>query len=205
MEKGTIIEELLTKSTALNSLVVDNLMGYDKKESLLESALNSPLGDGVDSRVKKLMAAALHITASKEHMIDVKPIPLAIAPLVDEAFTRMKVSALLKAGKVDVYEAADKLIDRAAARLIVITDKVIAQGFPLVAGKLVDALAVYCPPIEVLAPFVKNLVSRLTPICQETVKAGIQKLSDYAKKTVKKVVEKVGPIIRVINRKAVLI
>ena len=206
MEKGKVIEGLLAKGAALNSMVIDSLLGEEKKESLLETALNSPLGDALDSRVRKLMAAALHITASKGHSIGVEPTSAAIVPLVDEAFTRMKAGVLLKASKIDVYEAANMLIDRATARLIVITDKVIARGIPLVTEKLVDAIAVYYPPVKVVAPFVKNLASRLTPICQEKVKAGIQKLSDYAKKTVGRIVEKADSIIKTIvkSRKVVL-
>ncbi len=197
MGNGKVIEDLLAKGSALGSLVLDEFM--EEKESLLESALNSPIGDRSNLRVKKLLAAALHVAASKGQPIGVDAKPLSIAPLVDEAFSRLKAGVLVKAGKLDVYEAADALIDRATARLIVITDRVIAK-VPLATDALVKAVAVYFPPIEVVAPLIKNLARRLTPICQEKAREGIQHISTYAKNAVRTVATKTIPIIRRIKK-----
>ena len=201
MESGEIINNLLAKGSALKSLVVDGIM--EEKESLLECVLQSPVGDPSNLRVKKLLAAALHIAASKGHPIGVEAKPLSIASLADEAFSRLKAAVLVKIGKIDVYEAADSLIDRAAARLVVVTDRVIAR-VPVAAGVLVKALAVYFPPIEVVAPFVQNLARRLTPVFQEKVRNGIQQIATFAKKAVRTVGNKVGTTIeRIKKRKTV--
>ena len=191
---GRNVVDLLAEHSNIQSVLLDTVL--EEKAEFFENVLNSPISDVANGRVKKLMAAALHIAASKGHDIGVAAQPSAIAPLVDEVYSRLKFGVFVEAGKMKVYEAADALIDKAAARLIVLTETVIAKGIPLVAQKLVDAIAVYYPPIEVVAPFIKNLAQRLTPICQEKAKKGIRFLSTFAKGAVRTVVGKTETIIK---------
>ena len=78
---GRNVVDLLAEHSNIQSVLLDTVL--EEKAEYFENVLNSPISDVANGRVKKLMAAALHIAASKGHDIGVAAQPSAIAPLVD--------------------------------------------------------------------------------------------------------------------------
>ena len=185
---GLLGERSAAGSLALGEVFSEALPAASSVSFLFEKALESPLASGEDSRMKKLMAAALHVAAARGIDIGINAVPEAIASFADEAYTRLKTSVQVASGQIDVYQAADVLIDHAAARLTVVAEQAVAKGVPLAVNALCTALTRFYPPIEVLTPYIRNAAQYLTPRLQEAVRGGIQRLSAYAKTAVRQAV-----------------
>ena len=125
--------------------------------------------------------------------------PLAIASIVDEGLTRLKVAYQTSIGTIDVIEAADALIDRLAVRAVVAVDKAIERGIPMLLDRLCGAMVSVFPQTASLVPVIKSLEKYITPIAKVTARKGIQVIADTAKVVVRKVADKAKQVAKKIS------
>lgn len=190
-------EEQSTHISAINSLLVGEELSQSEVSSLKESKivndfLELPLNDVRESELKKIFAAAITIAEEKGLLdsIELKDkSPVAIASLVDDGLTRLKVGYQTANGVLDVIEASETLIDRYTARVITVVEKVIEKGIPIVFGFLTKSLVKVYPTAVTLVPFIAIAEKFLTDNAKKIARKGIEIISNTAKKAVRKVAE----------------
>ncbi|MBD5361514.1 MAG: hypothetical protein HDR81_01710 [Bacteroides sp.] len=165
---------------------------------LVEKALDSAFNSNEELTVKKAMSAAL-IIAKRKGLVSVE-IPegltsISAASMADEAFTRIKAAYQNGIGKIDIYKQADIIIDRATARLLAVSDIATEKAVDA-AIKVGEVISAAYPPLRPVVKVARVFQPFITDKAQKLVKVGIQKLNTFAKKTVKKVVEKVADTVR---------
>lgn len=150
-----------------------------------EKWLESSLGSADDLNLKKLAAAAL-IIAKEKGVISEEVVSTGItaANIAAEGISRVKTAYQVGIGQLDVYDAADQMIDMAAARLPAVADAAVEKGIDLA---LVAAMAY--PQARPVVMLVKSVQPLVTKVSQVAVRVGIKKVATVAKKTVRKVGE----------------
>lgn len=181
-----------------------------KESMLMNKALTSSFNSSEELKSKKLLSAALLIARKKNLLPAGMPETfgsVSSASISDEAITKMKTAYQVATGKIDVCVAADKMIDRATARLLAVSDVAVKKGVDIAINKIGAVVATVYPPARPVVAVLKFVQPFITEKAQQLVKKGIQKINTVAKKTVRKVVEtlKVGvkifskPVIRLLS------
>lgn len=197
-EFGSILNDQSTKESVIKSVMMDSVIPteealpevlpneYEKSEQL-QQYIDSSLTDERELRFKKMYAAAL--IAAKEQGVQPEftsiDNPISTAVLVDDAFNRYKIGYQTASGQIDPIDAADALIDHAAAQTVVIADIAIEKGLPLVLDKLVDAVAKKYPPVIALKPIVNGIARHIEPMAKKVAREGIQVMAHKAKSVVR--------------------
>jgi hypothetical protein len=205
-EFGNQLEKDVTQMSALQSFLLGNELTKEEVPFIQEfkcvkDFLDLPLNDSKEADLKKLFATAITIACEK----GVLPFPmedkspLAIASIVDEGLTRLKVAYQTSIGTIDVIEAADALIDRLAVRVVVAVDKAIERGVPMLLDRLCGAMVSVFPQTASLVPVIKSLEKYITPIAKVTARKGIQVIADTAKVVVRKVADKAKQVAKKIS------
>ena len=141
-EFGNQFEREATQMTALQSLLLGNELTAEELPLIREfkcvkEFLDLPINDKKEAILKKLFATSIVIAKSKGLLpFEVPESPEAIASVIDEGLTQMKVAYKTATGELDSIEAIDVLVDRVAVRAVAIADKVIEKGIPVVLDKL---------------------------------------------------------------------
>lgn len=163
-----------------------------KESQLMESALSSVFNSKQEVDAKKMMSAALLI-AKKTGVLPVGVSEsisgISSACLADEAVSRMKVAYKVATGEIDAYEASDKLVDQATARLVTVSDTAVKVGVDLAINKLGTWVAAAYPPALPVVTVIKTVQPYITAKAQHFVKKGIEKLNVVAKKAVRKTID----------------
>lgn len=200
-----IVRNIQTRS-ALDSVFLEPV--FEKAESipsrpeskLMTTYLDSPLGSPSEVIVKKAIATAVVIAKKRGLTATVfAKDPMELVAVVDEGMTRMKVAYKVGKGLLDSTKAADEIIDRAAARVVAFTDKVIEKGTPIVIDKVMKVAERIYPPIAVVTPIVKVAVPYIAHAAKVVVRAGVKVVAKAAKSVVKTVVagvKKVGKLFK---------
>lgn len=131
-EFGNNFDGNLNKINALKSLLLGHELGAAdinqlKEFKIVKEFLDLPFNDKREVILKKLFAVAVNIAIkNKTFPIELKDTSsVAIASMIDEGLNRVKVAYLSSVGQMDVIEAADVLIDRAAARTVAVLEKAV--------------------------------------------------------------------------------
>lgn len=205
-EFGNQFEKEVTQMSALQSFLLGNELTEEeipfiKEFKCVKDFLEIPLNDPKEADLKKLFSTAI-VTAMDKGVLPFtinENSPLAIASLVDEGMTRLKVAYQTATGELDIIEAADALIDRLAVRTIVAADKAIEKGVPIFLDRICTAMVSTFPQTATLVPFVKSFEKFLTPIAKTAVRKGVKMIANTAKTAVRKVADKVKQVAKKIS------
>lgn len=201
-EFGNQFEREATQMTALQSLLLGNELTAEELPLIREfkcvkEFLDLPINDKKEAILKKLFATSIVIAKSKGLLpFEVPESPEAIASVVDESLTQMKVAYKTATGELDSIEAVDVLIDHVAVRAIAIADKVIERGMPVVLDKLCMVMTKVYPPAITVVPVIKHAERYITVATKVIVRKGIRTLAQAAKPIVKQVATKVKSVAR---------
>ena len=201
-EFGNQFEREATQMTALQSLLLGNELTAEELPLIREfkcvkEFLDLPINDKKEAILKKLFATSIVIAKSKGLLpFEVPESPEAIASVVDESLTQMKVAYKTATGELDSIEAVDVLIDHVAVRAVAIADKVIERGMPVVLDKLCMVMTKVYPPAITVVPVIKHAERYITVATKEVVRKGTRTLAQAAKSIVKQVATKVKSVAR---------
>ena len=199
-EFGNQFEREATQMTALQSLLLGNELTAEELPLIREfkcvkEFLDLPINDKKEAILKKLFATSIVIAKSKGLLpFEVPESPEAIASVVDESLTQMKVAYKTATGELDSIEAVDVLIDHVAVRAVAIADKVIEKGMPVVLDKLCMVMTKVYPPAITVVPVIKHAERYITVATKVIVRKGIRTLAQVAKPIVKQVVTTVKSV-----------
>ncbi|MBM6669582.1 hypothetical protein H6B14_02170 [Phocaeicola coprophilus] len=201
-EFGNQFEREATQMTALQSLLLGNELTAEELPLIREfkcvkEFLDLPINDKKEAILKKLFATSIVIAKSKGLLpFEVPESPEAIASVVDESLTQMKVAYKTATGELDSIEAVDVLVDRVAVRAVAIADKVIEKGMPIILDKLCMVMTKVYPPAITVVPVIKHAERYITVATKVIVRKGIRTLAQAAKPIVKQVATKVKSVAR---------
>lgn len=201
-EFGNQFEREATQMTALQSLLLGNELTAEELPLIREfkcvkEFLDLPINDKKEAILKKLFATSIVIAKSKGLLpFEVPESPEAIASVVDESLTQMKVAYKTATGELDSIEAVDVLVDRVAVRAVAIADKVIEKGIPVVLDKLCMVMTKVYPPAITVVPVIKHAERYITVATKVVVRKGIPILAQAGKPIVKQVATKVKSVAR---------
>lgn len=162
-EFGVEFDRKASQAAALQSLLLDNGIKVEESTPIRESKtvkefLDMPVNDKREANLKKLYAAAVVVAKDKKVLpFETPDTSVGVASAVDDGLTRMKVGYQTATGELDILEATDILIDRAAARTVAVVDKIIEKGVPFVADMLYKAVSCVFPPAKVVARLWRKL------------------------------------------------
>lgn len=199
-EFGNQFEREATQMTALQSLLLGNELTAEELPLIREfkcvkEFLDLPINDKKEAILKKLFATSIVIAKSKGLLpFEVPESPEAIASVIDEGLTQMKVAYKTATGELDSIEAIDVLVDRVAVRAVAIADKVIEKGIPVVLDKLCMVMTKVYPPAITVVPVIKHAERYITVATKVIVRKGIRTLAQAAKPIVKQVAAKAKSI-----------
>lgn len=198
-EKASIMVDGIKTIETFSDAVIDaDSIPVDSQKtssSLFTSALESDFNSKQELDTKKVVAAALIIAKKIGKLPNGIPENIGgieAASISDETISRMKVAYQVSKGNIDVYEAADKLIDIATARMLAVSDKVVEKGVALAVDHIGMRVAKCFPPARPVVVVAKLCQPYITQQAQELVKKGIGKLNTIAKKTIRKVGETIN-------------
>lgn len=201
-EFGNQFEREATQMTALQSLLLGNELTAEELPLIREfkcvkEFLDLPINDKKEAILKKLFATSIVIAKSKGLLpFEVPESPEAIASVVDESLTQMKVAYKTATGELDSIEAVDVLVDHVTVRAVAIADKVIERGIPVVLDKLCMVMTKVYPPAITVVPVIKHAERYITVATKVVVRKGIPILAQAGKPIVKQVATKVKSVAR---------
>lgn len=206
-EAAATVCDVSTKYSALQSLLLGESIEQEdipllREFKCVQEFLDLPMNDPKEGELKKLFAGA--VTAAAES--GVLPFDLpdntaeGIASLVDDGLNRVKTAFLVATGGMSIEDAADAVIDRAAARAVALVDFALDSG---IAGNALAnvATAIY-PPAEALRPIIvtavqyatsalKNVVHTVAPMLASAAKTRVREACSILKEKGKKLVNKI--------------
>ena len=189
------LNDQFSKMTALQSLLIgENLsteeIPFIKEFKCVQKFFDSPIFAKEETSFKKVFATGIIAAIDKGILpFHIEKAPEAIAATIDTGLTQAKIAYMLDKGAIDAIDAADILIDKTAARMTTLADKVIEKGVPIVAHKITQIAVRIFPPAIVVAPIIETVVNRATPLIKAFVHKGIEKVASVAKTVVRKVAQ----------------
>lgn len=196
--KNNFTDYVTLESTVLDGASVD---GEDKATPMgcMQEFLDASLVGDKDTAMKKLFAAGLTLANDAGVLPFDLPdnSPEGIASVVDDGLTRVKVAYKVATGEIPLEEAADTLIDAAAARAMAVADNVV-DTVSANTDLICDALSIAFPPaaevIQIAKPVIKHVVTNVAPKVKEAIHTGIEKVSRYAKEAARPIIAKAREI-----------
>lgn len=188
-EKMNIISAI--EAVLLGNINADTIPSI-KEFKCISEFLKSPLNAPNELPLKKIFATAV-IAANRAGALpfQIPESPEEIASMIDDGLTRLKVAYKQQIGEFDIYETADTLVDKMAARTITIAETAVEVGIPIVAKKLSTVMysnpytAPLAPIVEYVLPYVaepvKKIVCNGIKIVAEDTKSTIHKAIDFVK------------------------
>lgn len=183
-------------SQQMNNLDV-SISDEGAPSQLVDAFLQTDFDDAGDSKIKKIMAAAQLIG----HATGVAPLEdvssIGLAANADQAVEHAKVLFKVAANQISIEEAADRMIDVAATRLMASVDVLVDKGVDLVSSKLVPILSKVFPPatpvlivasqlLQKAKPLIKTVVKKAIPVIKEKVKLLSRNLIAAGRKAISK-------------------
>lgn len=203
--KNNLADYVTLESTVLDGTSIES---DDKATPMgcMQEFLDASLVGDKDTAIKKLFAAGLTLANDAGVLPFDLPdnSPEGIASVVDDSLTRVKVAYKVATGEIPLEEAADTLIDAAAARAMAVADNVV-DTVSANTDLICDALSIAFPPaaevIQIAKPVIKHVVTNVAPKVKEAIHTGIEKVSRYAKEAARPIIAKAREIgVKVKNR-----
>lgn len=177
-DEGSQYREVVAEVMLRDAVVFDESVPIAALEAIDEETLLNQT-----SKVKKAVAAARKIAQATGDAEIEEESPYEMASAADEAIERIKQTTLYAKGEIEYEELANRLIDRAEARLVVVADKAIDM-----AADAIPAVLARIPKLAPLAPIAKTVVERIKPAVKTVVQKGINWVADQAKKFAPKLI-----------------
>lgn len=190
----------IVEISALQSLILGKKLNEEETEFIKESKcikefLDLPLNDPQEGKLKKIYSTAIVTALDKGTLpFKIEKDPVAIASTIDEGLTRIKVAHKIAEGDITSQQATDYIIDKAAARAIALSEKIIEKGVPIALDAVCVALTNICPPAATIVPIIKLSEKYITPVVKKVVRKGINILAEGAKEIVSSAIEGVKAI-----------
>ena len=191
-EIGSNILDIENVSNALIE-IEDNKEETGKQSAIMQQAIDSPFNSKSELNAKKIMATALLVAKEK----GVLPSTLSssmdaaeAASIADESISVMKVASQVASGRMDANRGIDLLADKATARIIAISDRLVEKGVDFAVKKLSVAIVAACPPAAPLVFCIRDMQPVIEKKAKNLVSKGIIKLNEVAKSYTKRLVEK---------------
>lgn len=178
-DEGSQYREVVAEIMLNDVIVFDESVPIAALEAIDEETLLNQT-----TKVKKVVAAARKIAQATGDTEIKEESPYEMASAADEVVERIKQTTLYAKGEIEYEELANRLIDRAEARLVVAADKAIdiaADAIPVILGNI--------PKLAPLAPIAKIIVKRMEPAVKTVVKKGISWVANQAKKFAPKLID----------------
>ena len=169
VETAATVCEVSTKYSALQSSLLGESVEQEEIPLLREfkcvqEFLDLPMNDPKEGELKKLFAGA--VTAAAESGVLPFELPNnsaeGIASLVDDGLNRVKTAFKVATGEMNIEEAADTMIDRAAARAVALVD--FALDNDIAGNALANVATAIYPPAEALRPIIVATVQHAAPV-----------------------------------------
>jgi hypothetical protein len=175
----------------IESLSLDSVLAEDVTEvepyggiSLINGVMSDGRDDNQELKMKKAQMAALLFAKERGVLpdkIDSSITRLSAVAIADETVSLANIAMKISVGELDVYEAADAMIDKATARVLAVSDEVVAAGVEVAYKAATDAVVKEFPPAGIVMKCAKPFIPMLTKKAQSAVRAGIKSLGEYAK------------------------
>lgn len=181
-------EEQMNIMSAVGSVLLGDInadtIPFVKEFNCIREFLESPLNASNELPLKKIFASAVIIANRKGVLPFLLPESAEeIASMIDDGLTRLKVAYKQQIGELDIYEAADALIDKVATRTIALVENAVEIGLPIVSKKI--AMTMYANPYTApIAPFVEHVLPYVAEPVKKIVCNGIKVVAEVAKKTI---------------------
>lgn len=178
------ISSSILVNDVVEETIDDILRNYD-----MDVFIPSEPGSIVEADMKKIFAKALIIAQDRNclpsTLMDLPRDAEAIASLVDDSLTRIKTAVLVDAEKLYPDQAINSIVDHSVARLKVVSDVMVERGVDTATETAIQVVACKFPPIQLLAPAIREFTKQCTPTIKSVVRKGLDVVSSFAKKTVK--------------------
>ncbi|MBO7256577.1 MAG: hypothetical protein J6V04_04555 [Bacteroidales bacterium] len=162
---------------------------FIKEFKCVKEFLELPINDKRETFLKKIFATVVIIAKEKGQLpFDLPESVEEIASMVDDALTRIKVAFKQQMKEMDIYEAADALVDRIEARTIALVERVVEVGLPVLTEKLA-ALAMAHPYTKPLAPVIKMVAPYVAEPVKNAICKGVRFLAEKSKPIIHKAIE----------------
>lgn len=191
---GNNLKEEIKLNTLLNAIALESISGDNNQEyKAAQAYFAAPLDSKEDSDFKKVVAAAVEIAKKKKLLIDElnEASTEQIAATVDKGVTAAKVAYKIAEGEISAIDALDYLIDKAAARVMVVVDstcKRVGANVGAVVGAAIGEL--FSPAGAALGAKVGRVVGAAAgKKVAEFVSKGVEKVASAAKTLVRSVCE----------------
>jgi hypothetical protein len=164
---------------------------------LVDAYLQADFDDDSDSKMKKIMVAAQLIGHATGAAPIEKVSDIGLAANADQTVEHAKALFKVATDQISLEEAADRMIDVAATRLMASTDVLVDHEIDLVSTKLVPAISEVYPPAAPIAiatslllqkakPLIKTVVNKSIPVIKEKAKLLSRSLIDAGRKAISK-------------------
>ncbi len=179
------------------SLVFDDQSNEPNK--LFEEFLDSPMGDGNESIMKKVFAAAMIFAKESGILSNLPSGGAEMAAVVDEGLVRVKANYQVGAGILDPEEAIDCIIDHAEARAIAFIDQafdsgmvkeVVSNGIVAIAYAIPQIGPIIGPMVQDYQPVIDEVLNMVEPQAREAIKTGVRVVATTLKQVAHEAIEK---------------
>ena len=195
-------DSIITSSIIATNILDEAIDNVLRNYEVIQDFIDCAVGSKEEADMKKLFAKAVVIAQEQGVLPPALAIlprdAVAIASLVDDSLTRIKTAAMVDAEKLYPEQALNEIIDHAAARLKATSDVLVERGISTVTETAIQAVSCVFPPIQIVAPAIREFTKQCTPTIQKVVRKGIDIVSSTAKSIVKnigiKAIEKVQKV-----------
>ena len=190
--KGTVLKD--NESVSVD-MAQDNSEGIslEKNGRVFKKFLDSDIGSESEMEAKKLMALSF-IVANDDRSGE------EIAATVDGGMSNAKVAYKVGNGEIDVVEAIEILIDRAAVRADAFLQYMI--NMDMVGEVVTTVAALVYPPIAAYKPIIKTVLKVAEPAVRTFITKGLSVVATASKKLLRNVAEKAKLVSEVLKGKA---
>ena len=195
-------ESQYSKIASLQSLVLGNEIAtqdlpFLKEYECIKRFFDAPFNSPEETSLKKVFATGIVAAIGKGILpFTIDKSPEVIASTIDSGLSSAKIAYKVAIGDIDAIEAADKLIDHCAAKMITVADKALDYGIPIVAKVIPQMIARVFPPAAKVAPQIESLINRSTPLIKQIVHKGINHIASYAKSIVQSVAKSAKSMVK---------
>ena len=170
---------------------------FIKDNGFIDDFLQSSNGSDEELKFKQKFVRKLVIANRTGKLpFDLPKDPLELVSIVDEAANRIKTSYQVSVEELYPEEAVNELIDRGAARLCTVCDKLIDKHTDTVVKVGMDIITKIYPPAKAIEPYVQVIVHNSKPIIKAAVHNGINQIAKFSKSVIKKTAVKIGKTIK---------
>ena len=160
---------------------------FIKDNGFIDDFLQSRNGSDEELKFKQKFVRKLVIANRTGKLpFDLPKDPLELVSIVDEAANRIKTSYQVSVEELYPEEAVNELIDRGAARLCTVCDKLIDKYADTVVKVGMDIITKIYPPAKAIEPYVQVIVHNSKPIIKAAVHNGINQIAKFSKSVIKK-------------------